>query len=49
MKVIRETYKAGTKIPKLLYSEEIDVPDPVPTMEDRVVALEAEVVKLKKP
>lgn len=39
MIIINETYEQGTG--KLLKTEEIDIPDNEPTLEDRVLALEA--------
>ena len=45
MIVTRETYEQGTG--KLLYTEDVEVPDTVPSQDERIAALEAEVAKYK--
>lgn len=46
MKETVEVYEQGTG--KLIDTYEQEVPDPVPSQEDRIAALEEEVLKLKK-
>lgn len=40
MKIWLINYAAGTYPPEELYREEIEIPDPEPTLEERVKALE---------